>query len=214
LLAGAEPLGRVDLPANLGQAYFFATEVDGKKSDVMVVWSKEETTYELNQTPQACYDHLGRVHSVDGIMLKVGRAPLYAVLADHSRPSLHPPPKPAKWLPGKPSPIVLQVLLPEADILLEKSAYKMNPADPKSVSIFAYNFGPAKTSCRFNVAEPDQWQAEFPEIVELMPGERRELPLKLRAPAGNPWTEAAIRINADCGPAGKAVLSVRLTPGS
>jgi hypothetical protein len=203
----------VDLSGNLGQAYFFATEADGKKSDVMVVWAKEETTYELNQPPGACYDHLGRAHSLDGKVLKVGRAPLYAILPAGSRPNLHPPPKPAKWLPGKASPVVLQALWPEADILLEKSAYKMNAADPKNISIFVYNFGLAKTTCHLKVKTTDAWQAEFPSEAELAPGERRQLALKLR-PADKPWTEAAIRITADCGSGGKAVLSVRLTPGS
>jgi hypothetical protein len=210
LLAGAEPLGREDLPGNAGQAYFFATQTEGKKSDVMVVWSKQETTIELNQPPQACYDHLGRAQPIDGKVLKVGRAPLYTILAHDSRPTLVPPPKAANWLPGKPSPVVLQALLPESDILLEKSAYKMKATEPKTISIFAYNFGSTKATGHLKAKAPDQWRAEFPTEVELAPGERKELKLKLHAPDATAWTEAPIRISGDLGAAGQPVLSFRL----
>jgi uncharacterized membrane protein len=117
-------------------------------------------------------------------------------------------------LPGTPSPVVLQALLPETDILLEKSAYKMKVAEPKSISVFAYNFGPTKTVCELNVRVPERWRVEFPAKAELAPGERRELTLKLRAPDGKPWTEAAIRINADCGTSGTSILSLRIMPES
>ena len=130
LLAGAEPLGRLELPGDAGQAYFFNTQTDGEPSDVMVVWSKQETNYELSKPPRACYDHLGHAKPIEGKILKVGRAPLYAVLANGSLPALLPPPKAAKWLPGQPGAVVLQALLPESDVRMDKSAYKMKSTEP------------------------------------------------------------------------------------
>jgi hypothetical protein len=211
LLAGAKPLGRVDLPADAGQAYFFDTELDGQKTDVMVVWSKTNTTYELSKPPRACYDHLGRVHPIEGKMLTVGRAPLYAVLASGSRPILVPPPKPAKWQPGKPGSVVLQALLPETDIMLDKSAYKMKTTQPKTISLFAYNFGATKVSGRLNIEMPSRWAVKFQRDVELAPGARQELPLRLDSQRDAGWTNAAIRISGDFGPAGKPVLALKLT---
>jgi len=212
LLAGAKPLGRTDLPGEAGQAYFFGTEADGQKTDVMVVWSKTNTSYEFSKPPRACYDHLGRAHPIEGKVLSVGRAPLYAVLANGSRPVLLPPPKPALRLPGKPGSVVLQALLPETDIVRDKSAYKMKPTELKTISVFAYNFGPAIAHGRLKAKAPDGWQTEFPAEVDLATGERKELTLSLRAPNAKPWTEAPIRISADFGPAGEPVAALRLTP--
>jgi uncharacterized membrane protein len=108
--------------------------------------------------------------------------------------------------------VVLQALLPETDIVLDKSAYKMKPTVLKTVSVFAYNFGPAIAHGRLKAKAPDGWQMEFPAEVDLAPGERKELTLSLRAPNAKTWTQAPIRISADFGPAGEPVVALRLAP--
>src|SRR5207249_2683180 len=145
-----------------------------------VIWSKQDTTYQLTSVPRACYDHLGRSHPIEGKTLKISRAPLFVVLAEGSRPTLLPPPKPAKWLAGKPCNIVLQALVPDSDVVVEKSAYKMKPGEPKTISVFAYNFGAEKTHGRLNVKASEHWQAEFPSELDLAPGDRKKLILTLR----------------------------------
>jgi hypothetical protein len=212
LLANAKPLGRVALPDMEGQAYFFSTTVDGKSVDVAVVWSQRETSFELPVAPTACFDHLGRPVQVSGKTLVVHQAPLYAILAKGSLPKLLPPPKAAPLLPGKATPLVLQVLLPEGDTVLEKSAYKMPAGRVKAFPVFLYNFALKKTSGRLTVSAPAQWKATFPAEIELAPGERRELALELTCPSAPAWTEAETRITGDFGAEGQSVLSFRLVP--
>jgi hypothetical protein len=210
LLAGAEPLGRVDLPEGMGQGYFFRTQTDAQASDVMIIWSKQDTTYELSSAPRACYDHLGRVHPIEGKTLNVGRAPLYVVLAEGSRPKLLPPPKPTKWLAGKPANVVLQVLLPESDVVVEKSAYKMKAGETKMIPVFAYNFGTEKARGRLKTQAPAHWEAVLPEDIELAPGDRKKLILKLDGPELQGGNEARVRISGDFGEAGGTVLAFRM----
>src|SRR5436190_3025889 len=81
LLAGAKPLGRIDVGDKVGTGYFFRAMPDGKPSDVMVIWAKEETSFDLPGNPQACFDHLGRVHQITGNSLKIGPQPLYVVFS-------------------------------------------------------------------------------------------------------------------------------------
>ncbi len=209
LLADAKPLGRLPLPDKAGQAYFFDAKPDGRAADVMVVWAQRETAFELPQPPQACFDHLGRSQPVQGRSLKASPTPLYAVLAKEGRPTLVPPPKPAEWLKGEPGPIVLQALLPEEDVVVEQSAYKLAPGQDKTIRLFGYNFGEREAQGRLTVSGPEGWKPSLPATAEIMPGERRELALELAGgmPAGS--NEGVIRIAGDFGPGAKPVLSLR-----
>ena len=209
LLADAKPLGRIDLADKAGQAYFFSARPDGKPADVVVVWAREETSFELPAAPLACFDHLGRPCPVAGKALKVGPAPLYAVLAQGSHPALLPPPKPAKLLPGEPGPLVLQALLPEGSIVLDKSAYKLPSMGTNAIPVFLYNFGQNKAQGRLSLTVPDGWKGELPAEVEVAPGERKALTLKLEGAGTNGWSQAGIRITGDFGAEGQPVLAVR-----
>ena len=210
LLAGAEPIGRVDLPGGLGQGYFFKTQTDGQPSEVMVIWSKQDTSYEFSKAPRTCYDHLGRVHPIEGKSVKIGRAPLYVVLAEGSVPKLLPPPNPAKWLVGKPSNVVLQALVPDSDVVVEKSAYKMKAGETKRISVFAYNFGTEKVHGPLKSQVPEHWEAKLPEEVEIGPGERKELSLTLHSSEAQSGSEAQVRITGDFGGPGGAELAFRV----
>jgi hypothetical protein len=212
LLADAKPLGRVELGQKAGQAYFFSAKPDGKAADVVVAWAQTNATLELPSAPRAYYDHLGRPVPVAGKLLHVGRAPLFAVLPRGARPALLPPPKAAKSLPGKPGPLVLQALLPEADVVVNESAYKFGAATTKPVPVFLYNFGTAASGGQLAVTVPDGWTASLPAEVEVAPGERKELTLTLTRQGTNAWKEAGVRITGDFGRQGRPVLALRFVP--
>ncbi len=212
LLADAKPLGRVALTNNRGQGYFFSALPDGKPADVLVAWAAEETSLELPAAALACYDHLGRPRPVTGKVLQVGPKPLYAVLAKGAHPVLIPPPKPAKLLPGEPGALVLQALLPENSIVLDRSAYKIAGGRTNAIPLFLYNFSGKKAQGRLSLSAPDGWRAELPCEVEVAPGERKELTLSLGRTATNSWKDATIRITSDFGAEGRPLLAFRLVP--
>ena len=107
LLADARPLGQVKATNDSIRAYLFRARPDGGRADVLVAWSKSEAELELPKPPRACFDHLGRAHGVEGRVLKLGRAPLFAVLPTGTQLQLVPPPKAPERLAGKPAPLVL-----------------------------------------------------------------------------------------------------------
>ena len=152
LLADAQPLGQVKAGDDGIRAYFFRARPDGQRADVLVAWSKSEAELELPKSPSACFDHLGRARGVEGRALKLGRAPLFAVLPTGTKLEVIPPPKAPDWLAGKPAPVVLQALLPDDRIVLEKSAYKIPAGPTASVPIYLYNFGPKPARGRLNAA--------------------------------------------------------------
>lgn len=210
LLADAKPLGRVAATNTAIQGYVFDATPDGEPGNVLVIWSDSETTYELPKPPRACFDHLGRKRAVKGNRLELGRAPLYVLLPKNARPPLIPPPAPAKRLPGQPAQLVLRALLPDEDTVLDQSAHRFARNGSKTVPIFLYNFGDTTVRGGLCVNAPEKWKTEFSSQVEIGPGKRKELALRLSNADAADWTEAAIRITGDFGEAGQPVLSFRL----
>jgi hypothetical protein len=212
LLADAKPLGRLKTKEDFVHAYLFDAKPDGNESKVLVAWSTNATTFALPKSPQACYDHLGRVHKVEGKTVKLDGAPLYFIFPKKTSFDVTPPPKTPKWLPGKPGHLVLQALPAESDIVVEKSAYKMATGETKTIPIFLYNFGAKEFKGKLHIKIPEGWTADFPTKTKISPGERKELPLKLTCVAAGNWDEAKVRIEGDFGRQEKPVLSFRLTP--
>jgi hypothetical protein len=221
LLADAKPLGRLKTGSDMVRACLFQARPDGQRADVLVAWAERETEFALPKPPRACFDHLGRARESTSKVLKLSRAPLFVVLAGATRLPLVPPPSQPKLLPGKPSPVVLQGVLPEASILLEKSAYKIPAGQTTTIPIFLYNFGKKSargrlsTSVSFESAAsptPAPWGIELPREVEVAPGERKELPLRVTFASTKGVDAAAIRITGEFGGAGKPMLSLRLVP--
>ncbi|MDB6122214.1 MAG: hypothetical protein JWQ71_1207 [Pedosphaera sp.] len=211
LLADAQRLGRVETADKSIQGFLFSAKPDGKPADVLVIWSEGEKEFELSKSPAACFDHLGRVRSTSGRMLKLTRAPLYVVLEKGTRPALVPPPKLAETLSDKPGTVIMQCLMPEKDIVLVKSAYQIAPNHTNAIPIFLYNFGTAKVHGKLDVTVPDKWSASFPQEVDIAPGERKGLTLDLVSV--KEWSVAArIRIKGDFGSAGQSVLGLRFVP--
>jgi hypothetical protein len=223
LLADARPLGRVKAANDAVQAYLFRARPDGRRADVLVAWSASDTELELPRPPKACFDHLGRARATPDRVLKLGRAPLFVVLGSGTRLPLIPPPKAADRRPGKPSPIVLQALLPQDRVHGEKSAYKIPSGQAAAIPICLYNFGTKSvrgklsgsvslTSAGPAIATP--WGVDMPGEMELAPGDRKELAVRLTGVTTNGIESARLRITGDFGSAGRPVLSVRLLPAA
>ncbi len=212
LLADAKPLGRVKPAAGGVQGYLFDAKPDGKRADILVIWSDRGGTFELAKPPRACFNHLGCALPITNRRLTLSRAPLFVVLAKGTRPALIPPPRPAKLLTGRPGVIVVQALLPEEDTVLDKSAYKITAGQTKAVPVYLYNFGAKKARGRLTLAVPAGWRAELPRKVEVAPGERKELTLNLDCATTNGWSEANIRMRGNFGAEGRPVLSLRFVP--
>ncbi len=221
LLADARPLGQVKATNDSIRAYLFRARPDGGRADVLVAWSKSEAELELPKPPRACFDHLGRARATEGRVLKLGGAPLFAVLPAGTQLQLVPPPKAPERPAGTPSSLVLQVLLPEESIVLGKSAYKIPTGPSASVPICLYNFSPKPARGRLSTsvslqptesATPAPWGAELPNDVAVAQGERKELALRLTGLSTNGLESATIRVTGEFGKAGKPVLSFRLVP--
>lgn len=209
LLAGAKPLGRIEIGEKSGQAYCFSAEPDGKPADVLVIWAKEDQDFELPALPLECFDQLGRAKPVIGKTVKVGRRPIYVILEKGAHGHLIPPPKPAPLLSGSPGPLVLQALLPKADIILNKSAYRMQ-GEKKTIPIYLYNFGTAKERGRLSVKLPEGWKAEMHPDAEISPGERKEIPMELEYCGGKKPVLADIRVDGKFGTGGDPLLAFRV----
>jgi hypothetical protein len=212
LLADAKPLGRVPLRDNDGQIYYFEAKPDGQPADVAVIWTQTELNLPLPAAPIACYDHLGRVRPVgEGNNLLVNSFPVFVVFPPNTHPKLTPPPKPAKYLPGEPCPIVLQALKPE-DVVFKESAYRVPPGKPYELPVYAYNFGSGNAAGKLSVTAPSPWRATIAEDLTIAPGERKPLTLTLTNTGTNSWKDASVRITGDFGPQGRALLSLRFVP--
>ncbi len=212
LLAYAKPLGQLKADRDTMHGYLFDAKPDGEEADVVVIWDDQGGSFSMPKPPRACFDHLGRRHPTSGRVLELSQAPLYVLLAKDSRPDVTPTPEPATYLPGKAANVVMQVLFPVDDVLVRESAYKFPESGDKTVPVFFYNFGQAVARGRLQVTVPDGWRADFARDVELEPGERKEVTLRLSCGAAKEWSEAGVRIRGDFGEAGRAVVSWRLRP--
>jgi len=211
LLADAKPLGRLQVKNDAIQGYLFRAAPDGKPADVLVLWSDDGATYDLAKPPIAAFDHLGRPLIFTNNSVALSRAPVYVLSAEGARPTLVPPPAPPKASPGKPGNIVLQALLPEEDVVLEKSGYRMQPDRTKTIPVFLYNFGPSAARGRFMVTAPAGWKAALQGEIEIAPGDRKEIALTLTG-NGKEFVQAGVHIRGDFGAAGQPVLSLRFVP--
>jgi hypothetical protein len=173
----------------------------------MVIWAKEEATYDLPAKPEACFDHLGRPHAITGHSLTIGPAPLYVVFAKGAHPKLKSPPDRAKLLSARPGVVVLQALVPVENRSLEKSAYYLTKGEVQKVPVFVYNFGADMAKGKLRLKVPEGWKGEITRDIELDPMGRKELELSITSPAGG-WSEGRARIDGEFGGAGESVLSL------
>ena len=80
------------------------------------------------------------------------------------------------------------------------------------VPVFAYSFRAKQTRGRMRVEAPAGWSVEAPDLLELPAHERSDLPLVVTVPDRVEGGPGVIRVRGEFGPAGQAVLSLRLLP--
>lgn len=230
LLAGARILGHWQ-PVPNAHVYAFTAEPDGERRDVLVAWAERDVDWPergklrlawnppsaLN--PLAVADHFGRPIGT-AMPTELTSAPVYIMLPKGSARHLPltPPPK-STWVPGTPSPVVLQVIWPEDRKQRmedrpwsESYAYSVRPGESLSIRLCAYNFGAKAVQGRVSFeALPDGWRLEVSsEPVALEPGGRIEREVRLTAPgsgaaAGDTW----LRLRGEFGKAGRPVAAFR-----
>lgn len=209
LLADAKPLGRVTLGAETSHGYLFDAKPDGKSAKVLVLWAEGETNVTLPKAPAASFDHIGRVRPVQGTAVALSPAPIYVILEEGTKLHLVAPPPAPKLLHDKPGNLVLQALVPDADVVVDKSAYKLAAGETKTIPVYLYNFGTKNLRGKLAVEAPKDWTVTFPQKAEISPGERRELPLTLARSKDEKTTEAGVRITGSFGSGEKPVLAMR-----
>lgn len=213
LLAEARPIGRWELGDKRARAFFFRVRPDGQDRDLLVAWTNGPP-YEITlPAPPAVMDHLGRIVPQQGESLKLGRSPLYALFRSGIANTIHmsrPPAMPEREH-ASPSPVVLQVLLPPDRILLDESAYRIDPGPSIALPICVYNFADNPVAGQLTMAAVAGWHASPLDRLVLAPGERKKLVLNLRQLVKNAAFPERITVGGDFGSAGKHVrLSFRI----
>jgi len=209
LLAGAKPLGRLQTGDDAVHAFAFRARPDGHRAQVIVAWADGDSTLTLPVQPRACFDHLGRARRVQDQTIQLGRALLFVILPDRTKLRLIAPPAAPKLPRGKPSPIVLQALMPVSTLDLEKSAYNISATGPTVIRIFAYNFGDRRFKGRLRGAVSEGWAVSSPEEMEILPEERRLLEVTLSPTRSVVTTRPNLRLTGDFGRGGRPVVSLR-----
>ena len=213
LLADARPLGRWQVAGQQVRAFLFHARPDGRDAEVLVAWTTEPNgELQLPVAPTALFDHLGRNVPPQGKALRLSPAPIYAVLplGAGQRLTLTPPPAMPPRQEMKPSPVVLQSVWPRDRVVPDKSAYRAMAGQDVAVSLFAYNFSDSPVAGKLTIAAPNGWEVSTPDRVELAAGERKQLAMSVRRPVAKAEGPASVRLSGDFGPAGRAVLSMRI----
>ena len=220
LLANAKPLGRLKSANKDFWGYLFRAEPDGMEQVVLVAWTAKGTeTITLPATPVAVFDTIGREQKPVGTTCQVTNAPVIALFPVglqnqfEYEPASAPPPR----VEGKPSPVVLQAVWPA-----EKSTwpwveglhshYWIGSNGPEKMPVALYNFGDKEAQGHLTVRGPKDWRISIQQEVAIKPMERVELGLTYDLSRAAHRTREAVKIEGDFGPAGHAILSLRLLP--
>jgi hypothetical protein len=216
LLADAKPVGRWHPENPKLHGYVFHAKPDGQEKFVTVLWSSGgDKLIDLNIPTEKIYDEYGRETQGNWIgQVKLQNSPQIAI--SNVDPSgslkLDPPPKAPPVSDEKPSPVVLQIMWPDAARDVNHSAYHIPSEEPVTVPLFAYNFSDHAVKGELKVADSGDWKVSMPSgAIELKPNDRHEVSLTITPPA-KPTTQP-IRITGDFGTdAGKPVVSFDVAP--
>ncbi len=175
LLNAAEPIGRVDLGDEKLKGFAFRTVVDGAERETLVVWSEMKPTTVTFRPAEQAYDYLGR-RLPKARKVELTRAPVFLLLPRGGSKELTivPPPAKAKWLDGKASSVVLQ-LIGKGD--LKQSAFQLD--ETNELRLVAYNFGDKPAHGKLSVAGATAAKTE----IQLAPELARNKPSRSVAPA-------------------------------
>jgi hypothetical protein len=125
---------------------------------------------------------------------------------------IRPPTAPARST-AKPCPVVFQPLLPADRVLLSQSAFRLASAGPEPIRFRAYNFSHHAVHGRLRAMTPAGWRVNLPAILTLPADDDVEFTATLD---GTGATDApailVLKLEGDFGPAGSALLSLRMKP--
>jgi len=218
LLHGGVCLGKLtgDDPPGLTCIAFEALPF-WKPADVLVVWAKEQGSWELpgEMDVQEIYNHLGRkLAPQDSQKIPVGKAPCFLVLERGSASTLSLDPRKSVSPPreGHPCPVVMQTLFPESVKRLNNQAYRVKREGEMELAL--YHFGEEEVKGSITVKEiPDGWSMEIQNPnVRLRPRDRLGVTCSFVLPASDrkavfgDWIE----LEGDFKEAGIARLAFRL----
>ena len=216
LMAGATPIGKVKNDDPKYHAYLFRAMPDGKHRFVLVGWydAPAERPLQIDVPIEALYDNLGRqLDPPKHGKLKINGSPQFVVMESDpsSKLQLDPPPAHPARDTSEPCPVVIQAL-PTTPIILNDSAYAIDPGETIKIPLFAYNFGAKSAHAKLEVTAPKNWTAHLVTTeLDIPPGARVSLPeLILDAHDTLKSQINTIRINTTCGESGNTVLSFRL----
>ena len=216
LLADAKPLGELRQTNPAGRGYLFSSRPDGKRRDVLVVWSTNETwTLRLPDNPIAIFDHLGRTLPASS-EIKVSSAPLFIVLPQTMgrRLPLVPPPAMPPEVFGRPCPVVFQSLAAEKQTSLNNSAYIVPRKLSNIVHFYAYNFSNRFIDGELKISTSNGWRAVGPKRVAVPPMGREEIPISIDGSAADPNFSGRLMLKGEFGWGRTQILSIRLIAGS
>ena len=216
LLADAKPLGEVRTPGPNGRGYLFSSRPDGKRRDVLVVWSTNETwTLRLPCNPIAIFDHLGRALPASS-EIKVSSAPLFIILPQtvDRRLRLVPPPEQPPEIFGRPCPVVFQSVAAEKQTSLNNSAYLVPRKPSNIVHFYAYNFSNRFIRGNLKILTSKGWRAVGPKRVAVPPMGREELPISIDGTEADSNFSGRLLLKGEFGWGRTQILSIRLIAGS
>jgi hypothetical protein len=170
LLNAAKPIGRIDFGNEKLKGYAFRTEINGAPRETLVAWSETKPKSVKIAGAEQMYDYLGRKLPLSR-KAELTRSPTFFVLPSGGSKALTivPPPAKAKWLDGKASTVVLQ-LLGKTDF--KKSTYLVDQSG--ELKLVAYNFGDKPARGKLSIRGAKAEKAE----LEVAPGAREELTIK------------------------------------
>lgn len=175
LLNGAKPLGRVEFGDEKLRGYLFRTTVGGAERETLVAWSETKPTAVDIPGATALYDYLGR-EVKPATKAELSRATLFFVFppgaGSKSLKLAEPPPAKAKWVEGKTSSVVLQLIGPTD---FKQSAFQLAAKD-NELRLVAYNFGDKPAKGRLAL---DGATFATSNEIEPAPGAREERVIKV-----------------------------------
>jgi hypothetical protein len=174
LLNAADPIGRVDFGDEKLKGYAFRTIVDGAERETLVAWSETKPTTVKVGPAEQVYDYLGR-QLPKAREMELARAPIFVLLPRGGSKALTvvPPPAKPKWVEGKASSVVLQ-LIGKGDF--NKSAFQLS--NNNELKLVAYNFGDKPAHGQLIIQGASAAKSE----LQLAPGAREELAIKASGP--------------------------------
>jgi hypothetical protein len=228
LLAGAKAAGQLELPAG-ATAYAFHAVVDGTPRDVLVAWSdRAPAQLRLSVAPVGVFDVIGREFppQQSGSSLRLAPSPIFVVLpegsADRLGSRLHPPPSEPGGQAGQASPIVLQAVFSNGQMLRSNrrlgqkevsGSIEQLSRDTRTVQLFAYNFSSTSLKVNLEVQAPRGWQCSLPKTpVVVPPLGRVPIPFDVSPGSGHGGSPGEVRINASGPGVGHSILEIHLEP--